>query len=330
MHRRGPVSLDVIIPLYNEEAMIEPLTAELSRVFSQEALSQRGVSRIRYVMTDDGSSDRTATALSALISAGLPGVLYRFSRNFGHQNAVCAGLDHTDADVTAVIDADLQDPPELVMHMIDRWREGFDVVYAQRRTRKESAFKRIGYWGFYRLVRFLSDIDIPLDSGDFCLMDRKVVKALKDLPENLRFIRGLRAWVGFQQIGVPYDRPARHSGEAKYTIAKLYRLATDGIASFSIRPLRIAQILAFSYFILSAALTLYLFVVWLVGAALPVPLPMMIAYLLVVSGNGALCLCVYILGAYVGRTYLEVKRRPPYVIQEVIPQVDSSASAEKK
>src|SRR5579862_9526992 len=138
MDRRGPVSLDVIIPLYNEEAMVEPLTAELSRIFSAEALSQHGVSRIRYILIDDGSSDHTAAALSARIAAGFPGVLYRLSRNFGHQNALCAGLDRTDADVTAVIDADLQDPPQLVLQMADRWRDGFEVVYAERRTRKGS------------------------------------------------------------------------------------------------------------------------------------------------------------------------------------------------
>ena len=136
MDRRGAVSLDVIIPLYNEEAMIEPLTAELSRVFSPEALSQHNVSRIRFVLIDDGSSDRTASVLSAKINDGFPGALYRLSRNFGHQNALCAGLDHSDADLTAVIDADLQDPPQLILQMIDCWREGHEVVYAKRRARK--------------------------------------------------------------------------------------------------------------------------------------------------------------------------------------------------
>lgn len=318
MDRHRAVSLDVIIPLYNEEAMIEPLTAELSRTFSPEALSQHGVSRIRFVLIDDGSTDRTASALSAKIGSGFPGVLHRLSRNFGHQNALCAGLDHSNADLTAVIDADLQDPPQLILQMIDRWREGHEVVYAERRTRKAPILKRVGYWAFYRLVAFLSDISIPLDSGDFCLMDRKVVQALRELPENLRFVRGLRAWVGFRQTGIPYDRPARCAGETKYSFSKLYKLATDGIASFSIRPLKIAQILAFSYFVLSAIMLAVLVIGWLVGTGSPVPPLMLITYLLIVSGNGALCLCVYILGAYVGRSYLEIKRRPVYIVQEVV------------
>jgi glycosyltransferase involved in cell wall biosynthesis len=318
MERSGAVSLDVIIPLYNEEAMIEPLTTELSRIFSPDALARHNVSRVRFVMIDDGSTDRTAAALSARIAAGFPGVLYRFSRNFGHQNAVCAGLDYCDADVTAVIDADLQDPPQLVLDMIDRWRDGFEVVYAERRTRKGSFIKRVCYWAFYRLVALLSDISIPLDSGDFCLMDRKVVTALRELPENLRFVRGLRAWVGFRQTGLPYDRPERVAGHTKYSFGRLYQLATDGIASFSIRPLKIAQILSFSYFVLSALIVIALLVGWLTNASTPISPVMLLTYLLIVSGNGALCLCVYILGAYVGRTYLEVKRRPNYVVQEVI------------
>jgi len=325
MERSGAVSLDVIIPLFNEEAMVEPLTAELSRTFSPDALTKHNISRVRFVMIDDGSKDRTAAAISAKIAAGFPGVLIRLSRNFGHQNALCAGLDHCDADVTAVIDADLQDPPELVLQMVDRWREGFEVVYAERHTRKGSIIKRIGYWGFYRLVALLSDISIPLDSGDFCLMDRSVVNALRKLPENLRFIRGLRAWVGFRQTGLPYDRPERRAGETKYSFSKLYALATDGIASFSIRPLKIAQILAFSYFMFSAVLLTVLGIGWLTGMGSPVPPLMLITYLLIVSGNGAMCLCIYILGAYVGRAYLETKHRPMYIVQEVIQNPPQSA-----
>jgi dolichol-phosphate mannosyltransferase len=324
MERNGAVSLDVIIPLYNEEAMIEPLTAELMHIFSPEALSRHKISRVRFILIDDGSQDRTAHALSIKINAGFPGVLYRLSRNFGHQNALCAGLDYSDADVTAVIDADLQDPPQLVLEMVDRWRDIYDVVYAERRTRKGSVTKRIGYWSFYRLVALLSEVSIPLDSGDFCLMDRKVVVALRELPENLRFIRGLRAWVGFSQTGLPYDRPERAAGRTKYSFSRLYKLATDGIASFSIRPLRIAQILAFSYFIVSVALLVGLLIGWLMKLSSPISPELLLVYFLIVSGNGALCLCVYILGAYVGRTYLEVKRRPNYVVQEVVQRASAT------
>ncbi len=318
MTRTGPASLDVIIPLFNEEEMIDLLTAELSRTFSPEALAKHGLSRVRYIMIDDGSSDNTATAVSAKIAAGFPAVLCRLSRNFGHQNAVCAGLDYSDADLTGVIDADLQDPPELLLQMADKWREGFHVIYAERRKRQESVVKRIGYWSFYRIVAFLSSVHMPLDSGDFCLMDRQVVKALRRLPENLRFVRGLRAWVGFKQTGLPFDRPARKAGVTKYSFGKLYKLATDGIASFSIRPLKVAQVLSFSYFILSAGLVGFLLVGLLLGHQFSIPPLTLITYLLIVSGNGALCLCVYILGAYVGRTYLEVKQRPVYIVQEIV------------
>ena len=328
MDRRGPVSLDVIIPLFNEEAMIEPLTAELSRVFSAEALAQKGVSRIRYVMIDDGSSDKTAVALSQKIATGLPGVLYRFSRNFGHQNALSAGFDHSDADLTAVIDADLQDPPELILQMLDRWREGFDVVYAQRRTRKESAFQAP------RLLGILSAGPLSLrhrhfrsDSGDFCPNgSQSDQRAERSAGEST--LCPLTARVGRLSPNSALGRPSRAAclSEAKYTISKLYQLATDGIASFSIRPLRIALVLGFSFFMLSAGLLAVLVIGWLIGASLPVPPPILVAYLLIVSGNAALCLCVYILGAYVGRSYLEVKRRPPYVIQEVIPHPSASAT----
>ena len=326
MNRSAPASLDVIIPLYNEEAMIELLTAELTRIFSPEALLKHNLSRVRFVMVDDGSHDATAAAVSAKIAAGFPAILCRLSRNFGHQNALCAGLDYADADVVAVIDADLQDPPELVLQMVDRWREGFHVIYAERRKRKESLFKRIGYWGFYRMIAVLSSVKMPLDSGDFCLMDRQVILALRRLPENLRFVRGLRAWVGFKQTGLAFDRPARKAGTTKYSFHKLYQLATDGIASFSIRPLKVAQVLSFSYFILSAALVGFLLVSLLFGQQFSIPPLMLITYLLIVSGNGALCLCVYILGAYVGRTYLEVKQRPVYIVEEVIHNAASGAA----
>ena len=311
------VSLDVIIPLFNEEEMIEALVAQLNTVFSPANLDQYGIGRVRFLIVDDGSRDRSAELLSAHIRHGFRAELLRLSRNFGHQNALCAGLDHADADVVAVIDADLQDPPELILDMIALWRQGHEVVYGQRRKRKESLFKRVCYWSFYRMIAFLADISIPLDSGDFCIMDRQVVEALRKLPEHLRFIRGLRAWVGFRQTGLPYDRPARRAGATKYSLGKLYRLATDGVASFSIRPLKVAQVLAFSYFVLTVAIMAVLFFGWLSQRHIESP-AMLIAYLLIVSGNGALCLCVYILGAYVGRSYLEAKARPAYILRERI------------
>ena len=327
--RRSPVSLEVVIPVWNEEQVLDPLLDRLNSTFSSAAREGAGLRSVRYLFVDDGSRDHTAEILAGRIAGGLPGVLYRLSRNFGHQNAVSAGLEYSRADVVSILDADLQDPPELVYRMLDRWREGYDVVYAQRRRREGNAFKRAGYWLFYRLVALLADIHIPLDSGDFCLMDRRVVRRLCALPEKLRFPRGLRAWVGFRQTGVEYDRPARRAGRSKYTLARLYRLATDGVISSSVRPLQLAQVFSVSYLLLTVGLGLLMLVRHVVWPAGGVTLPVLVGYLLVLSGNFVQVLCIYILGAYVGRTYLEVKGRPPYVLMEVVGGGETPAPADR-
>jgi len=316
--RDWPVSVDVVIPIYNEEEALGPLFARLRETFAPARLEASGIARIRYLVVDDGSTDRSAAMVAEAIEAGFPALLLRFSRNFGHQNAVSAGLAEASADVLAVIDADLQDPPELILPMLEKWRDGNDVVYARRRRRAEGLVKRAGYWLFYRLVAFLADIKIPLDSGDFCLLDRRVVETIAQLPEKLRFPRVLRAWVGFRQTGIDYDRPARQAGTAKYTMRHLYRLATDGVISASVRPLQVAQVFSVTY----------LFVILVLGALvvarapfwsqLGVPTWALVSYLLILSGNFVQVFCMYILGAYVGRTYLESKGRPSYLIMEVV------------
>ena len=249
-------------------------------------------------------------------------MVYRLSRNFGHASAVSAGLDHADADAVVVLDADLQDPPELVLDMLERWRSGVDVVFAQRRRRKEGVWKRIGYWGFYRFVSLLSDLDIPLDSGDFCLMDRRVVDAIRELPERLRFPRILRSWVGFRQDGIEYDRPVRAAGDTKYDFSRLYQLATDGIASSSIRLLRVAQLFSFSFAVLTAILLGVLLYSVSAYADRPDALLILAGLILIAGGNFVITACLYILGAYVGRTYLEAKGRPPYLVMEVLDRSD--------
>ena len=316
MPRTRPVSLDIVIPFFNEEDVLQILLDRLGAVFSPEARARAGITDVRYVMVDDGSTDRSAAVMAAAIEQGTPATLVRLSRNFGHQNALSAGLAESRGDVVAVIDADLQDPPELILEMLSRWRGGYDVVYARRRRRRENLVKRTGYWLFYRLVAFLSDIKIPLDSGDFCLLDRRVVKALADLPETLRFPRVLRAWVGFPQTGVAYDRPARRAGTAKYTLAKLYRLATDGVVSASIRPLQIAQVFSVTYLLVTIGLGLVFCLPF--ASAWGIPTWALVMYLLILSGNFVQVFCMYILGAYVGRTYLEAKGRPAYLVMEVV------------
>ena len=322
-----PFTLDVVIPIYNEADVLNVLFEELDRAFSAANLSPRKIGRARYVFIDDGSSDAGPRIISDQIRAGAPAVLYRLSRNFGHQNAVCAGLDYSVGDFVAILDADLQDPPEVVLQMIDRAAEGYDVVFGQRRRRNASAIKRVGYWAFYRVVNALSDVRMPLDSGDFCLMNRKVVTALQDLPERLRFPRVLRAWVGFRQIGVEYDRPSRRAGSSKYPMAKLYRLATDGIASASIRPLKIAQLSSFILGVLALILTITsLFIVVGRVDSPALPLPFLVTYILVASGNALTLLCLYVISAYVGRMYLEVKGRPPYIVMEIVDKATTSAA----
>jgi dolichol-phosphate mannosyltransferase len=316
--RDSPVTVDVVIPLYNEEEAVGLLLSRLGETFASARLAEEGVARVRHVVVDDGSTDRSAALVAEAIGAGFPALLLRLSRNFGHQSAVSAGLSHSGADVVAVIDADLQDPPELIFEMLRRWREGYDVVYARRRRRSGSPVKRAGYWLFYRLVAFLADIDFPLDSGDFCLLDRRVVRTIGDLPEKLRFPRVLRAWVGFRQTGVDYDRPLRQAGRAKYTLARLYRLATDGVVSASVRPLQVAQVFSVAYLLVILALGALVLARLPLWSELGVPTWALISYLLILSGNFVQVFCIYILGAYVGRTYLESKGRPPYVIMEVV------------
>ena len=313
------VSLDVIIPVYNEEDVLDSLFERLEAVFSPSNKKEYRITSVRYIMVDDGSKDRSAEIIKKHMAKRIPAVLYRFSRNFGHQNAVSAGLQHTNADVVAIIDADLQDPPEAILEMLAKWREGYDVVYGERRKRKENFIKVGSYWLFYRLLAFLSEINIPLDSGDFSLMDRRVIQAMRDLPEKLRFPRVLRAWVGFRQTGLSYERSQRAAGATKYSFSKLYRLATDGVASASIRPLRMAQLFSIFYLILVSALALLSFSkLWSHQGISEIGLWFLFSYLLISLGSFVQTFCIYILSSYVGRTYLEVKGRPPYVILEVI------------
>jgi polyisoprenyl-phosphate glycosyltransferase len=321
---KPPLTLDVVVPIYNEAEGLTYLIDALDTAFSAANLTPRNIGHTRYLFIDDGSADDSARIIADRIGAGAPAILYRLSRNFGHQHAVCAGLDFADADLVTVIDADLQDPPDVVLEMIDKVNEGYNVAFGRRRRRTETFIKRTGYWAFYRLINALSDITIPLDTGDFCVMDRNVVSALRSLPERLRFPRVLRAWVGFRQIGIEYDRPRRRAGVAKYNFRKLYRLATDGVTAASVRPLQIAQLSSFVLGLVALALTT-LFVLMVMGKITAlVPAPFLFTYILITSSNALTLLCLYVINAYLGRTYLEVKGRPSYIVMEVI---DSHAGA---
>lgn len=300
-----------IIPVFNEE---ETLLETSRRV---EAIMERLDGGSEIVFVDDGSRDRSLEIVRDLHRRDPRVRFVSLARNFGHQIAVTAGLSFAQGDAVIVMDADLQDPPELIPQMVEKWREGFQVVYAQRTARqRESWLKRALAYVFYRILRVLTDVDIPPDSGDFCLMDRRVVNILNTFPERERYLRGLRAWVGFRQTAVPFKRDPRFAGEVKYTFRKSLGLALNGIISFSRVPLRIASyvgLLAVGFALLMILLVLY----WRVFS----PAAPLIGYTLVTASifflGAVQLLCLGILGEYLGRVYEEVKGRPIYTVKEI-------------
>ena len=304
--------LSIVIPCFNEEEVIGETIRRLQAFCA-------GVQdlEVELIFVDDGSRDRTRELLRAFAQVDPRVKLLGFARNFGHQIAVSAGIDAAGGDAVVLIDADLQDPPEVVHEMVAKWREGYDVVYGTRTERPgESAFKLATARGFYRLLNRLSDVPIPLDTGDFRLMSRRVVDTLKSMPERDRFVRGMVSWVGFRQTALPYRRALRFAGTSKYPLRKMLRFATDGILSFSIKPLQMSITMGLAAAALSMtgiayALFLRIFTnVWVEGWT-----ALMIAVLFI---GGVQLICVGILGEYVGRIYNEVKRRPLYVVQEHI------------
>ncbi len=302
------VDLSVVIPVHNEAANLVPL---LDRLVA--ALEGLGMT-FEVVFVDDGSLDDSTQILKTL-QGGDPRVgVIALSRNFGHQGAVTAGLDHARGRAVVVMDGDLQDPPEVIPSLVDRWQAGFDVAYAVRRNRKEPWPKRLGYFGFYRILGAISELDIPLDSGDFCLMDRRVVLALNALPERARFVRGLRTFVGFRQVGVPYDRAARHSGAPKYTFRALLALAVDGIVSFSGYPLRLLTYLGMATATLAIALTAWVFFDAIVHGTAPRGWASVIVAVLFMGSMQMVGLGI--VGEYVRLIFLETKGRPSYIVGE--------------
>jgi len=299
--------LSVIIPIYNEEENLPELYSRLVRVLD-------GVqSDFEVVVVDDGSRDKSVQILKDLEASDKRIVVIELARNFGHQVAITAGLDFARGKVIAVMDADLQDPPEVLPDFIAKWREGYEVVYAIREKRKESWFKRTCYTLFYRLLRRVANVDIPLDAGDFCVMDRRIVDLLKTMPERSRFIRGIRSWVGLNQIGLPFERHTRHAGTTKYSMGSLMLLALDGLISFSYVPLRIITVLGLSVSFLSMVMAIFFFVKKLVYGLSPPGFASLITSIFFLAGIQLITLGV--IGEYVGRIFEEAKRRPMYVLR---------------
>ncbi|MBN9414746.1 glycosyl transferase [bacterium SCN 62-11] len=305
--------ISVVVPMYNESDGIAILYERLSKA------AQGWGDEYELVWVDDGSADETYAICQELAEKDARIKLIGFTRNFGHQAAVTAGLCYASGDIVAIIDADLQDPPEELHKFIDKCREGYDVVYAIRTRRKENLFKRLFYWGYYRFLASMADIEIPLDSGDFCVMSRQILDALNSLPERNRFVRGLRVWLGYRHVGLEYERQARAYGAPKYTLAKLINLGLDGIINFSYRPLRLLTLMGAGIGATSCLLAVVVVVMYLANLTVLGYNPhqatgwtSLIISILFLSGTQLFGLGV--VGEYIGRIFDETKGRPMYLV----------------
>jgi glycosyltransferase involved in cell wall biosynthesis len=313
-------TISVVLPVYNERENLDSLVTRLVPILEKIA---GGSFEILFV--DDGSRDGSAQILDSFYIPDRRLKTIHFSRNFGHQAALQAGLDEATGKAVILMDADLQDPPELLDKLIEKWREGYDVVYAVRRARKEGLLKRTAYALFYRTMRIVAQIDVPLDVGDFCLLDRRVVDVLVSMRERNRFLRGLRSWVGFKQVGVDYERAARHAGVPKYTLGKLTSLALSGYIGFSALPLRAAAWLGFLTACIGFAMALWALITKLMNIPSPRGWASTLAIMLFLGGVQLLVLGV--IGEYLNRMYDEVRRRPLYVVSSRVGFTDSGAGA---
>lgn len=302
-------TLSLVVPMHNESAMIGEFYARLTQVLDATAMSYE------IVCVNDGSRDDTLAKLEALHAADPRVKVIDLSRNFGKEAAMTAGIDLASGEAVIPIDADLQDPPEVILDLIAKWKEGYDVAYATRLTREgESPMKKLTALLFYRVIQKLSPITIPPDTGDFRLMSRPVVDALKELRENHRFMKGLFSWVGFRQVSVPYHREPRFAGTSKFNYWKLWNFAIEGITSFSFIPLQVATYVGFLVAVVAFVYGLYMLVNTLLhGNAVP-GYPSLIVTMLFLGGAQLMTLGV--IGEYVGRIYNESKRRPLYVIRK--------------
>jgi glycosyltransferase involved in cell wall biosynthesis len=311
--------LSVAIPIHNEQEVLPELLRRTAVVLDQV---QGGPHEIVFV--DDGSTDRSLTILEEAVRTDPRIVVLSFSRNFGHQAAISAAVDHVRGDAVVIMDGDLQDTPESIPIFLEKFFQGYDVVFAQRVNRKEPWWLRSCYFLFYRLVHALSDISLPLDSGDFGLMSRRVVDRIRSLPEHHRYMRGLRTWVGYRQVGVPVDRMERHSGRTKYTPLRLLKLASDGIFAFSTVPLRAATFVGTCGIGSALLYAIYsLFAKYFLGQS---PRGFTALTILVTMLSGFILFFLGIIGEYVGRIYEEVKARPNYIVGRVIRSESASNS----
>lgn len=307
----APCSYSVVVPLYNEELVVNETYKRLKSVMESTGEAYE------IIFVNDGSRDSTREIVAGICNKDGSIKLIDLSRNFGHQLAITAGMDNSSGQAVIVIDADLQDPPEVIIEMIEKWKEGYDVVYGKRVKRKgETFFKKFTAKLFYRILKGIADVDIPPDVGDFRLIDRNVCDALKLLPERNRYVRGLISWLGFRQAGVEFVRDERFAGETKYPLKKMIRFAIDGITSFSYKPVKIATYVGTA---ISAASFIYLIVVIIQRLFTHTTVPGWASIVAInLFFNGIILIMLGIIGEYIGRIYDESKRRPLYIIREKI------------
>lgn len=303
--------ISIVSPIFNEEDTLPEFYKRLSA-----ALQEYG-DQYEIILVNDGSRDNSLNMMRE-INANDPRVkIVNLSRNFGHQIAICAGLDYASGAVVAIMDSDLQDPPEVLPGFFQKQKEGYDVVYAIRKNRKEGILKKTAYSMFYRLLNRIANINIPLDSGDFCVISRRALDILKAMPERNRFLRGLRGWIGLKQIGLEYERDKRFAGEVKYTFSKLAKLAFDGFISFSYVPLRLASVMGLMISAISFLGILIIFYLsFFTSKTATVPGWASVIVTILFLG-GVQLITIGIIGEYIGRIYDEVKQRPLYVVQDV-------------
>jgi polyisoprenyl-phosphate glycosyltransferase len=302
--------ISVVVPLYNEEENLPELYRRLTQSLQAMELSYE------LVFVNDGSKDRTPILIDALHEEDCRVVGIHLSRNFGHQAAISAGLDYARGQAVILMDGDLQDPPEVLDQFVQRWQQGYEVVYAIRTKRKEGLLKRTGYFWFYRLLRHVSDLDFSLDSGDFSLLDRRVVKVLRQLPERVRFVRGLRTFAGFRQIGLAYERAGRQAGTPKYTFRSLLGLAVTGLISFSNFPLR-----SVTYLGLASAGLAALLAIWAIVDACSkqsAPHGWTSTIIVVLFMSAVQLLSLGIMGEYIRCIFVETKGRPAYIVDRIV------------
>ncbi|MCL6603280.1 MAG: glycosyltransferase family 2 protein [Paenibacillus sp.] len=317
------VRYSIIIPMFNEEAVIQETYRRIKKVMGMTGEAYE------LLFVNDGSSDHCAEMIEEYSYWDESVKLIDLSRNFGHQIAITAGMDYALGDAVIIIDADMQDPPELILDMIKEWKKGYDVVYAKRvKRRGESLFKKWTASLFYRVLRYSTDISIPVDTGDFRLIDRKVCDQLKRLPEKNRFVRGLVSWVGFRQKAIEYERDERLAGETKYPLKRMIKLSLDGITSFSYKPLKLAGYLGA---LLSASGFLYLiYVIYLAIFTESVVKGWASMIGITLTFNGFVLIMLGILGEYVGRIYDETKGRPLYIVQDVYGGMNQQTAKEQE